>query len=325
VIKIFALMRGGIDSQTQEELSRDASNARHMAKITGGLGVQGATTQFLAPGSFRTTRIDAQTVPYLVTPYYPSGSIRQFLRTYSHPLSLDWCLSISQQMFLACAELARAGVVSCDAKLANFVFAPGCYEPSLSSEAMDAIARGAELPANGPPTPVVKMIDLSMIYDRKYHHDDDRNTRRDRGTPDWSSPRAFGGYGPGDGPFPLTSLDDAFTIAVNTMFLFTERTPPYKWGSRVSLEALAHGDPAAEARLRELSQTLAIFADDTSTGPTPDHLLGRSRAWCSRSGVRQSEACEAAARYIGHVRESLPVPVRQQTFREIPFVPNEAQ
>ena len=78
VIKLFSV--SGADNFTNNDLSRDAGNAHRMTQFSGGLRPTTARESWLAPGYFGTKSIlDYPDVPYLVMPYYPSGSVKEYL------------------------------------------------------------------------------------------------------------------------------------------------------------------------------------------------------------------------------------------------------
>ncbi len=322
VIKIFSTSSKVTDDQIEDELGRDAANASRMAEVTGGLTrVAADSNRWLAPGYFGTLMTDSKLVPYLISPLYPSGSIRNYLLTERDvPLTLDWCLRVSEQMFRACAAIAERGVIGCDAKLDNFVFAQGEYADRLAPEVARNLRPGVSVgEGNGPS---VRMIDLSMVY-IPGEMDVDRATRSSRGTAGWSSPRAVGVDPDGRLNRALSSMDDAYTVAVNTMYLLTELQVPtsgYRYGSRVELETLAPQDLDQQEKLIDLSRSLAALADDTTVGPHPEHYLQHSQDWLRRWSVPERVACAGVATYLSRVRLELDETVLQQQFRRLPFV-----
>jgi serine/threonine protein kinase len=277
----------------------------------------------LAPGYFGTRSIAGHPdVPYLVMPFYPSGSVKEYLARRRGQLTLDWCLRVSEQMFRACAQLGEKHIVSCDAKLSNFVFARGAYSPALTSEDELAINPALHLDVAGePPDPVVRMIDLSMVYERG--QSEERPTRGTRGTEYWSSPRAMSGI-KDELPYELTNLDDAFTIAINSIYLLTEQEPPYPTGMRVALEVLGGGDLRQEAPLIELSEMLMRLADRREMGHRAEDMLVAGREWLMSKNLGEEQACAAAADTIREIRNVLDGEfVLHQPFRGLDFIPVE--
>ena len=320
VIKLFSV--SGADGFANSDLSRDASNAQRMTEFSGGLGEETRRNDsWLAPSFFGTRSIadysEMPDVPYLVMPYYPSGSVKEYLAQHRGELTLDWCLRLSEHMFRACAQLADAHIVSCDAKLSNFVFARGAYSLSLTEEDRAAIGPVVDS-ENKHPDPVVRMIDLSMVYLRGQQ--EERPTRGMRGTEHWSSPRAMSGL-TDELPHELTNLDDAFTVAVNATYLLTEREPPYPVGQRVALEQLGGGDRRYEFQLIELSKLLARLADRREMGPGADDVLVAGRQWLRSRNLGEEQACSAAADMIEKIRSGLNSElVLHEPFRKLHFV-----
>lgn len=320
VIKLFSV--SGADDHKLNELSRDAENAKRMTGVSGGLAPGAGSDSRLAPGYFGTSSIaDHPQVPYLAMPHYPSGSVREYLkRNPDRQLTLDWCLRVSEEMFLACAELAEHRIVGCDAKLSNFVFERGAFAKTLTPEDEAAIgpavARGPDGP---PPDPRVQMIDLSMVYHRD-HDGREASTRGSRGTGSWSSPRAMAGTGVSR-PYELTSLDDAFTVAVNTMYLFTEQEPEFPWFDRaVALEDLGGSNRHTEDVLRELSMLFHRLTDCRMEGPRADQMLVAGRSWLQERGSAEDQACATAAGAIRDFRDALDGDTLHRQFRRLGFV-----
>ena len=122
-------------------------------------------------------------------------------------------------------------------------------------------------------------------------------------------------------PYELTSLDDAFTVAVNSIYLLTEQEPPYPKGSRVALEDLGGGDLHAEAPLIELSELLARLADRREMGPKAEDMLVAGREWLMARHLTEDQACIAAADMIQKIRGALDKEfVLHQPFRGLDFV-----
>jgi hypothetical protein len=318
VIKLFSV--SGADDHKLHELSRDAENAQRMTWVSGGLARRPEADSRLAPGYFGTTSVAGHsTVPYLVMPYYPSGSVKEYLKNHPHKrLTLDWCLQVSEEMFRACAELAEHRIVGCDAKLSNFVFERAAFARGLTPE--DEAVIGPVFPVDPDgvlPDPEVRMIDLSMVYLRG-HDRQEEPTRGSRGTMHWSSPRAMAGTKAG--PHELTSLDDAFTVAVNSMYLFTEQEPEFPWYHRVALEDLGGSDRNTEQILRELSTLFHRLTDCRLAGPGADQMLVNGRQWLAERGSTEDQACATAAETIRKIRDVLAPETLHQEFRRLGFV-----
>lgn len=324
VVKVFSVLEGTADDL--EEMSRDAINAQKMIAYSGGLDSPPDMANWLAPGHFGRIPIgNHPDVPYLVMPYYPSGSVKEYVDGYQGQLTLDWCLRLSEQMFRACAQLAAEQIVGCDAKLANFVFDQSPYASALTDE--DMVAIGPVLqpdPEGRRHAPVVRMIDLSTVYVRGEGKEDP--TRGARGTEFWSSPRAFSGIS-ADQPYELTNLDDAFTVAVNTTYLLTGKNPRYyQFGDRVELERLGGGDLHADGPLITLSHMLAKLADKrtSDSGFGADRFLVQGREWLMGRNQPESRACAEAAEVVRGARETLQAGgglALHGRFRELDFVP----
>ena len=122
-------------------------------------------------------------------------------------------------------------------------------------------------------------------------------------------------------PYELTNLDDAFTIAINSIYLLTEEEPPYPKGMRVALEVLGGGDLHQEAPLIELSEMLMRLADRREMGHRAEDMLVAGREWLMSKNLGEEQACVAAADTIRGIRNVLDKEfVLHQPFRNLDFV-----